>query len=95
MEQSDSSMLTFEGQQFQGSQAIMQKLRTVGPVTHTIGSTAIQPSSNPNAILVFVTGTIRIGNDNPLHFCELFQLVASAPGAYYVHNDLFRLNYGL
>jgi hypothetical protein len=48
-----------------------------------------------SAIVLFVTGTIKIGGDNPLHFCEMFQLVAHAPGQYYVHNDVFRLNYGL
>lgn len=87
-------MLTFEGQQFQGSAQIMQKLRSFGQVSHTVGSTDVQPSTNPNAILVFVTGNIRIGDNNPLHFTELFQLVASGPGAYYVHNDIFRLIYG-
>jgi hypothetical protein len=29
-----------------------------------------------------------------LHFFEVFQLVGTGPGQYYVHNDVFRLNYG-
>ena len=75
-------MLTFEGQQVQGSQQIIQKLKGVGQVKHTVKTTDIQPSSNPNAIVIFVTGAIQIGGDNPLHFCEFFQLVGTAPGQY-------------
>lgn len=88
-------MMTFEGQQVQGPEAIITKLRNVGGVHHTVKSTDIQPSSSPSAILIFVTGTVQIGGDNPLHFCELFQLVSTQPGQYYVHNCIFRLNYGL
>lgn len=87
-------MMTFEGQQFQGAQAVTQKLKSVGAVRHVVKSTDIQPSVS-SALLLFVTGTVQIGGDNPLHFCELFQLVATQPGQYYVHNCIFRLNYGL
>lgn len=93
--QSDQSVLTFEGQQVQGSQNIMQKLKSVGPVKHNIKTTDIQPSASGNAIVIFVTGAIQIGGDNPLHFCEFFQLVGTGPGQFYVHNCVFRLNYGL
>lgn len=91
----DQSMLTFEGQQVQGSANIIAKLKSVGGVSHSVKTTDIQPSSNPNAIVIFVTGAIQIGGDNPLHFCEFFHLVGTAPGQYYVHNVVFRLNYGL
>lgn len=88
-------MLTFEGQQVQGAANIVAKLKSVGGVKHQVKTTDIQPSSSPNAIVIFVTGAIQIGGDNPLHFCEFFHLVASTPGQYSVHNDVFRLNYGL
>jgi len=89
-------MLTFEGQQFQGSEAIIGKLRQIGKCTHVVKSMDVQPSSSPSAILIFVTGSVTIGDgQNPLHFCEMFQLASTGPGAYYVHNDIFRLNYGL
>mmetsp|Transcript_965 Transcript_965/g.1230 ORF Transcript_965/g.1230 Transcript_965/m.1230 type:complete len:89 (-) Transcript_965:599-865(-) len=88
-------MLTFEGNQVGGKDAIMGKLKSIGTVKHEIKSMDVQPSSNQSAIIIFVTGSIRIGGDNPLHFCEFFQLVSTGPGAYYVHNDVFRLNYGL
>eukprot|EP00590_Aulacoseira_subarctica_P008574 CAMPEP_0172423572 /NCGR_PEP_ID=MMETSP1064-20121228/17584_1 /TAXON_ID=202472 /ORGANISM="Aulacoseira subarctica , Strain CCAP 1002/5" /LENGTH=123 /DNA_ID=CAMNT_0013165013 /DNA_START=18 /DNA_END=389 /DNA_ORIENTATION=- len=90
------SMLTFEGQQFLGPGAILEKIKSVGQVKHEVKSLDVQPSSTPSAIIIFVTGAIRIGGDsNPLHFCEMFQLVSTGPGAYYVHNAVFRLNYGL
>ena len=129
-------MLTFEGQQLQGPAAIMEKLKSVGQVKHEVKSIDVQPSSTQSAIIIFVTGAVKvrlayrccmsidgsmkskcslrhlhfgqrfllhtfnimtskIGGDNPLHFCEMFQLVSTGPGAYYVHNDVFRLNYGL
>ena len=87
-------MLTFEGSPFQGAQNIVQKLTGIGPVKHEVKSTDIQPSATENCIVIFVTGTIRIGGDNPLHFCEFFQLISTGPGQYSVHNCIFRLNYG-
>ena len=78
-----------------GSQNIMGKLRSVGGVKHDIKNYDLQPTKDPNALIIFVTGSIKIGGDNPLHFCEMFQLVSTGPGQYYVHNDIFRLNYGL
>ena len=88
-------MLTFEGQQSQGPQNIVAKLKGIGQVQHTVKSTDVQPSATDNAILIFVTGAVKIGSDNPLHFCQVFQLVSTSPGNYYVHNSIFRLNYGL
>ncbi|KAL7569854.1 hypothetical protein ACA910_008523 [Epithemia clementina (nom. ined.)] len=90
-----SSMMTFEGQQFQGTEAIINKLKQVGKVSHQVKSTDVQPSHNSNAIIIFVTGAVSIDGGNMLHFCEMFQLVSTGPNAYYVHNDVFRLNYGL
>ena len=79
--QSPESMLTFEGEQFKGSQAIVEKLTKVGRVQHDVKSMDVQPSQNPSAIIIFVTGTLRIDGGNPLHFCEVFQLVSTGPGA--------------
>jgi hypothetical protein len=94
--QNESSMLTFEGEQFQGSQSIITKLKGVGKVSHQVKSMDVQPSVGGNALVIFVTGHVSIGEGgNPLHFCEMFQLVSTGPNAYYVHNDVFRLNYGL
>jgi hypothetical protein len=89
-------MMTFEGNQLMGQQAIMQKLRDIGQLEHSIKSMDVQPSLNDQSLVLFVTGAIKIGSDgNPLHFCQMFQLFAAAPGAWVIHNDIFRLNYGL
>ena len=94
--QNEKSMMTFEGTQIPGSQ-ILQKVKSLGVVKHTPKTMDIQPSIDGSSIVIFVTGHVAIGdpNANPLHFSEFFHLVASAPGQYYVHNDIFRLNYGL
>jgi Nuclear transport factor 2 (NTF2) domain len=88
-------MMTFEGTSFQGPQAIVDKLKGIGNVSHVVKSKDLQPSTTESALLIFVTGSIRIGGDNPLHFSQFFQLVSTGPGQYYVHNTIFRLNYGL
>ena len=74
-------MLTFEGQQFQGSEAIVGKLTQIGQVQHDVKTIDVQPSRDSSSIIIFVTGSVRIGGDNPLHFCEIFQLVSTGPGA--------------
>lgn len=77
-------MLTFEGQQFQGSEAIIGKLKTVGKVSHQVKSMDVQPSVGGNALVIFVTGHVSIGEGgNPLHFCEMFQLVSTGPNVSY------------
>ena len=78
-----------------GQQLIMNKLQSVGQVHHAVKTVDHQLSVTDSALIVFVSGTLQIGGDNPLHFCEMFQLVAIAPGQYYIHNQVFRLNYGL
>lgn len=88
-------MMTFEGQQYQGPDNIVQKLSLVGQVKHTVKSRDLQPTFSENAMVIFVTGTVQIAGDNPIHFSELFLLVSTAPQQYYVHNCIFRLNYGL
>ena len=64
-----------------GSQAIVEKFAKVGKVQHDVKSMDVQPSQNQSAIIIFVTGTLRIDGGNPLHFCEVFQLVSTGPGA--------------
>jgi hypothetical protein len=80
-------MMTFESNQVQGSEDILQKLKSVGRLSHTVKTIDVQPSYSENCILIFVTGSITIDGGNALHFSELFQLVASAPGQYIVHSE--------
>ena len=89
-------MMTFEGNQVMGAEAIINKFKEIGQTKHDIKTIDVQPSTSNNAICIFVTGAVKIGGDqNPLHFCEFFQLVSNGGNSYYVNNDIFRLNYGL
>ncbi|KAF9228741.1 nuclear transport factor 2 [Gyrodon lividus] len=92
-----SSMLTFEGQPFQGSNNILEKLVALPftQVQHKVTTIDAQPSSPTSAsIIVSVTGLLLVDDSpNPLNFSQVFQLIPES-GTYYVFNDIFRLNYG-
>jgi hypothetical protein len=63
-------------------------------LSHKVVRIDVQPSVNPNAILIFVVGHIILeGQTNQMHYAQVFQLVASAPSVYCIHNDIFSLNY--
>ncbi|CDH59895.1 ntf2p [Lichtheimia corymbifera JMRC:FSU:9682] len=90
------SMLTFEGQQSSGGNAIIEKL--VGlpfqKVAHRISTIDAQPA-NPTSgtILVTVTGQLLIDEEqNPQMFMQTFHLVPEG-SSYWVFNDIFRLIY--
>eukprot|EP00164_Ancoracysta_twista_P000149 GFYU01000220.1.p2 GENE.GFYU01000220.1~~GFYU01000220.1.p2 ORF type:complete len:130 (+),score=35.08 GFYU01000220.1:26-391(+) len=90
----ETSMLTFEGEQFQGQPAIMQKLSNLAfqQVQHAVTTLDAQPV--PNGAVVFVTGKLSVdGNPNPIQFSQVFQLHQGAPGQFVCVNDIFRLNY--
>jgi len=89
------SMLSFENEQFAGMQNIMTKLTTLAfqTVQHQVTTIDCQPSF-ANGIAVFVTGKLVVdGGANPLMFAQTFMLAPTAAGSWYIHNDLFRLNY--
>ena len=65
----DASMLTFEGQQFQGTQAIVEKLTGLPfqSVQHRVVSLDAQPT-HAGGLLVFVTGQLLTdGESKPLN----------------------------
>jgi hypothetical protein len=69
--------------------------QTLGQVSHNIPALTkdVQMSVSASAMLIFVSGHLRIGTDPPIQFAQIFQLVATGPGQYYVHNEMFRLVY--
>jgi len=91
------SLLTFEGAQFEGTEAIVEKLTSLPfeKVHHRVSTFDAQLSSRPtNSILVSVTGLLVVDDEqNPINFSQFFQLHPDG-GSYYVSNDIFRLNYG-
>ncbi|KAI9433827.1 nuclear transport factor 2 [Lactarius indigo] len=93
----DTSMLTFEGTQIQGTSQIVEKLTSLpfAKVQHKVTTLDAQPS-NPTvpSLVVSVTGLLVVDDSpNPLQFSQVFQLIPEG-GSYYVLNDIFRLNYG-
>ncbi|KAF4655404.1 Nuclear transport factor 2 [Perkinsus olseni] len=93
----DTSMLTFEGEQFQGATNIVQKLVSLPflKVQHQVIKADCQPNPSNNGVVVFVTGNLMVDdNQNPLKFGQVFHLAPSPSGGIYCLNDMFRLNIG-
>ncbi|KAL9246019.1 hypothetical protein vseg_019603 [Gypsophila vaccaria] len=92
----DTSMLTFEGQPHMGAQNIVGKLTSLpfDQCKHLVSTTDCQPSGPPGALLVFVSGQLQVsGEQHALKFSQMFHLMPTPQGSFYVHNDIFRLNY--
>merc|ERR1712032_538928 len=94
---SEQSMMTFEGEQMQRAQPIVQKLVSLPfkTVRHQIVKADCQPTPT-GGVLVFVTGHLYVDESpNPLKFARIFHLCQSpGTGNYFVQNDMFRLNIG-
>ncbi|KAJ0969222.1 hypothetical protein J5N97_022099 [Dioscorea zingiberensis] len=92
----EGSMLTFEGAKFQGAAAIAAKLASLPfqQCLHTISTVDCQPSGTAGGMLVFVSGTLQLaGEQHALKFSQMFHLLPTPQGSFYVFNDIFRLNY--
>lgn len=93
---SAASAFTFEKTRTVGKDAIIKYLATLPGTKHEMKTLDVQTVSGADrkVLLVFVTGNLTIeGSDNALKFCQAFQMIHNGT-SYYVHNDLFRLNYG-
>jgi len=77
------------------STQLFASIQALGKVDHNVPMLTkdVQLSVNSSAMLIFVTGQLKISGGNPLLFSHVFQLVATGPGQYYVHNEIFRLIY--
>ncbi|XP_008803212.1 nuclear transport factor 2B [Phoenix dactylifera] len=92
-----TSMLSFEGQKIQGAEEIGQKLAQLPfeHCRHFISTIDSQPSPFGGGILVFVSGNLQLqGEEHQLKFSQMFQLIPTQHGSFFVQNDMFRLNYG-
>ncbi|CCI48705.1 hypothetical protein ABG067_006228 [Albugo candida] len=90
-----SSFLSWEGQLSQGQGEIMQKLQQLPQLRHNPSPDFdVQMSTSNTAMIIFVQGKVQIDENPQVQFTQVFQLVAIASGQYYIHNDIFRLQYG-
>jgi len=94
----DSSMLTFEKEQYQGREKIMRKLlngvkfRTIQHIPKTLD---VQPSG-ANGLMIMTTGELKVDSEvNALKYGETFHLLPTDKSfqKFWVHNCIFRLNY--
>ena len=88
---SDQSMLSFEGEQFLGQEAIYGKLSGFGQVAHKVNTCDCQPTAN-EGIVCMVSGELSIEGGPAMMFTEVFVLFKGGASGYYVHNDVFRLS---
>ncbi|XP_020589907.1 nuclear transport factor 2-like [Phalaenopsis equestris] len=92
----DNSMLSFEGAKTQGAAAITAKLTGLPfqQCQHNISTIDCQPSGPAGGVLVFVSGSLQLlGEQHALKFSQMFHLIPTPQGSFYVLNDIFRLNY--
>merc|ERR1712137_430461 len=91
----NDSMLSFEGSEIKGTQAIVEKLQSLPGTKHEVTTQDAQPCPG-GGLIVFVSGNLSIDNGQPIKFAQVFSLfpVPNNPNQLMVINDLFRLNYG-
>uniref|UniRef100_A0ACB8EAI7 Uncharacterized protein n=1 Tax=Sphaerodactylus townsendi TaxID=933632 RepID=A0ACB8EAI7_9SAUR len=87
----DASCLTWEGQQFQGKAAIVEKLSSLPfqKIQHSITAQDHQPTPD-SCILSMVVGQLKADDDQILGFHQTF-LLKSLQCAWVCTNDVFRL----
>ncbi|KAJ4952886.1 hypothetical protein NE237_029718 [Protea cynaroides] len=77
-----TSMLSFEGQKIQGMEEIASKL------------TQLLFDQCHHSIIVFVSGNLQLqGEKHHLRFSQMFHLIPTPQGSFFVQNNIFRLNY--
>ncbi|KAL8607525.1 hypothetical protein ACOMHN_004494 [Nucella lapillus] len=93
---SPDALLTFEGEQCFGTDAIRQRLTekfTMGSITRAITKVDCQPTSN-GGILVFAFGQLADtecqGPDKPMGFSQMF-LLRPQNESFVIANEIFRL----
>jgi len=89
----EQALLTFEGSQHQGREAIHTKYTSLPFGTVNVVVTKVDPQPTVDGgILIMVIGQLKVDADQPHAFSQLFQLKAMAEGSFVVVNDMFRLN---
>ena len=91
---SDTSLLTFEGEQFMGKVKIGEKLTNLSfqKIEHAIEICDFQPTTD-GGVVIMVMGHLKTDDDPPHRFIQTFVLKA-ANNSFFVQHDLFRLCLG-
>ncbi|XP_075693029.1 nuclear transport factor 2 [Rhinoderma darwinii] len=88
----DASCLTWEGQQYQGKDAIIEKLSMLPfqKIQHSITSQDHQPTPD-NCIVSMVVGQLKADDDPVIGFHQMF-LLRNVQDVWVCTNDMFRLS---
>merc|ERR1712154_505851 len=91
----DPSCLSYEGQGYQGTKKIMNKLRNlpIKSIKHDSKTVDVQPSGC-GGLMIFVTGDLTLDDiKNPVKFSQSFHIVPinASTSKFWIHNDIFRL----
>ncbi|XP_053691219.1 probable nuclear transport factor 2 isoform X1 [Sabethes cyaneus] len=92
MYNAESSFMTFEGQQIQGSAKIAEKLQslTFQKISRAITAIDSQPMFD-GGVLINVLGRLQCDEDPPHSYSQIFVLKPAGTSFYCAH-DVFRLN---
>eukprot|EP00933_Yihiella_yeosuensis_P015438 TRINITY_DN13470_c0_g2_i1.p1 TRINITY_DN13470_c0_g2~~TRINITY_DN13470_c0_g2_i1.p1 ORF type:complete len:132 (-),score=19.85 TRINITY_DN13470_c0_g2_i1:129-524(-) len=94
----ETSLMTWEGEQFMGAQNIVQKLGSLNfqTVQHQVEQADYQPIIGTQNVLVVISGKLIVdgGVATPMKFAQMFVLAPTPTGSFFVQNDMFRLNIG-
>ena len=87
----DASCLTWEGKQFQGKAAIVEKLSSLPfqKIQHSIMAQDHQPTPD-SCIISMVVGQLKVYEDPIMGFHQMF-LLKNINDAWVCTNDMFRL----
>eukprot|EP00116_Pleurobrachia_bachei_P015461 sb/3475723/ len=90
--QHPQAAMTFEGQKFEGQQAISAKLTGLPfkTVKHVVTTVDVQPIPGQEAYIILVLGQLKTDDDPPHGFSEVFTIF-NVNGQHVVVNDVFRL----
>ena len=94
-------MLNFEHSadrpgQFKGAAAIVQKLQSLPfqQVKHQMVTIDCQPTLVAVSVIMVCGNLLADAEQMPQKFSQVFQLLPTGTGSYYIFNDIFRLNVG-
>ncbi|KAL3270115.1 hypothetical protein HHI36_009174 [Cryptolaemus montrouzieri] len=91
MYNAETSFMTFEGSQLQGSAKIMEKISNLSfqKITRVITAVDSQPTFD-GGVLINVLGRLQCDEDPPHAFCQVFVLKPLG-NTFYIQHDIFRL----
>nr|XP_002129876.1 probable nuclear transport factor 2 [Ciona intestinalis] len=86
------SVMTFEGLECSGREAVMAKLKalTFKSIHYSITSIDCQPTGLPNTVFLMVLGQLKTDEDPPHSFCQTF-ILRGFEASFFIVNDVFRM----